>query len=137
MSEPADWTTRYRSSEYIFVMMSIGEELCANTRPRSNDGRKQIGMFLAARARGLSRRHSREHQSSISVYWPQDDEFTVTRMSTALTRPKLMLSRAMYYEHFASSPIQRSPLTRRDQSSRKWKNKCPNGAQTSVLYRVA
>lgn len=56
-------------------MMSIGEELCANTHPRSNGGRKQIGMFLAARAHGLSS-HSREHQSSISVYWPQDDEFT-------------------------------------------------------------
>lgn len=48
----------YRSSD-IFVMMGIGEELCANTRPRSNGKRKQIGMYLAARARGLSSTLSR------------------------------------------------------------------------------
>jgi len=40
--------------------------------------RKQIGMFLAARAD--FRRHSRDHQSPISVYWPQYDEFTVTHV---------------------------------------------------------
>ena len=97
--------------------------------------RTQTNWNVLGRTRADFRRHSREHQSSISVYWPQDDEFAVTRMSTALTRSKLMLSQA-YYEHFASSPIQCSPLTRRDQSSRKWKNKCPNGTWTSVLYKV-
>ncbi|XP_018348751.1 PREDICTED: uncharacterized protein LOC108752436 [Trachymyrmex septentrionalis] len=90
--------------------------------------RTQTNWNVLGRTRADFRRHSREHQSSISVYWPQDDEFAVTRMSTALTRSKLMLSQA-YYEHFASSPIQCSPLTRRDQSSRKWKNKCPNVIQ--------
>lgn len=59
MSEPARLDAAYRPSEYIFVMTSIGEELCANMRPGSNDGRKQIGMFLAARARGLSSALSR------------------------------------------------------------------------------
>jgi len=94
----------YRSSEYIFVMMIMMGELCANMRPGSNDRRKQIGMFLAARARGLSS-HSRDHQSSINVYWPQDDEFTVTRVSTALTRPKLMLSSSDILRTLCEVPI--------------------------------
>lgn len=51
----------YRSSEYIFVMISIREALYANMRPRSNGGRKQIGMLSVARAcvRGLSSTLSR------------------------------------------------------------------------------
>lgn len=51
----------YRSSEYIFVMMSMREALYANMRPRSNGGRKQIGMLSVARAcvRGLSSTLSR------------------------------------------------------------------------------
>lgn len=61
-------------------------------RPRPTaDANKLECSRSHARASADFRRHSRDHQSSISVYWPQDDEFTVTRASTALTRPKLML----------------------------------------------
>lgn len=90
MSVPADWTTRIvRASIFSWWWASVKSYARIRARDQTADANKLECSWPHARAD--FRRHSREHQSSISVYWPQDDEFTVTRMSTALTRPKLML----------------------------------------------
>lgn len=112
MTDPVDLTSyivRSCSNEYIFVTTRM-EELCANTRPGSNGGRKQIGMFLAARARtfvALSRPsiiNQRILASARGICC--DARVSVTHENEINDRP------AMYYEHSAEVP-DAAPLSRR------------------------
>jgi len=98
-----------RPSEHVFVMMRIGEELCAITHPRSNDGRKQIGMFLAAHARGLSSTLSRA--SIINQRILASGRRIHCDAHVDRTHETEINAVPGDYEHFASALIQRSPLT--------------------------
>lgn len=85
-------------SKYIFVMMSMREAKRYTriyARDQTADASKLECSWLCARASADFRRHSRNHQSSISVYWPQDDEFTMTRDSTHETKIDAMPGRCI------------------------------------------
>lgn len=92
-------------------------------------GRKQIGMFLTVRARTFVTL-SRPSIINQHIYWPQDGEYTVTRVPSSPTRAKLMRD-----PRHITSTSSRSPLHGPSVPLRQLKSQIEQGREVPMNFR--